>query len=170
MFQHFNLSRNKRLRTLEITAEAIKAAGGTASVDFLETILSTVTPLAPLDFVIVYLDADLGGLQLCPWCDHRDTVCTRHWPLLMAKRARRHQQLLGMFREVHSAHDFRLVLCADVSDCMLEYAARILGGFVKAIGFSREPLIIYERRTIRTRDADNATGWSTKWDIPSSAL
>ena len=60
LFQHFDLSRNRSLRTLETTAKSVNAASGSAS-DFFRTVLSTTTSPAPLDVVVVYRETDLGG-------------------------------------------------------------------------------------------------------------
>jgi len=78
---------------------------------------------------------------------------------------------------MHSGRDFRLVLCADVFDCVVERARQTLEHFVKAEKAKggldyllREPLIISEKRTIRTRDSDHNVGWSKEWIVIASAL
>jgi len=57
-----------------------------------------------------------------------------------------------LFREMHKARDFRLVLCADVCDCMVERAIRTLEYILIKMGvnggldyFLYKPLIISER-------------------------
>ena len=82
----------------------------------------------------------------------------------------RHQKQLGMFRKMYGACNFRLVLCADVSDCMVEHGIRMLEGIAKASQLLRDPLIISERRTLRTRPADRNVGWSGQWPIRASVL
>jgi hypothetical protein len=79
------------------------------------------------------------------------------------------------FREMYTVRDFRLVLCADVPNCVVERAIQILEDNVKAeklkggLGYLYEPLIISERRTLRTRPTDYNVG-SMRWAIPASAL
>ena len=84
--------------------------------------------------------------------------------------ARCHQRLLRVFREMYDVRDFRLVLCADVSDCMVEHGIGVLEGVAKAGEFPREPLVIAERRTVRTRSTDYNVGWARGGHIFASAL
>ena len=168
MLQHFNLSRNKYLRTLEITTESIAAANDTAS-GFLKTVLSSVASPAPIDVVIIYRDYDLGGIQFCIFCDP-GSICFWHHSQLLDRIARGHQQQLGMFRKMYNSWDFRLVLCADVSDCMVEHSIEMLGNIAKVAQLPHEPLITSERRTLRSRSTDHIAGWSGRWQIPASAL
>ena len=78
---------------------------------------------------------------------------------------------------MHSARAFRLVLCVDVFDCMVEDGLEKLGRAVKAEKvtggldyLSEEPLIIFERRSLRTRFVDQSAGWSVTRAIHASAL
>ena len=73
--------------------------------------------------------------------------------------------------------DFRLVLCADVFDCMAVDCLERLERVVKAeegkggLGFLlQEPLIIFERRTLRTRYIDQNAGCSRTRAISAAAL
>lgn len=75
-----------------------------------------------------------------------------------------------MFHEMHNIWDFRLVLCADVSDCMVDHGIRMLKGIAKAAQLLPEPTITSERRTLRTRSTDHNVGCSGWWTIPASAL
>jgi len=174
LLQHFNLSRNKSLRTLETTAESITRAQDNAF-NFLRTILYTITSPAPLDVVIVYHDLDLGGLPgYCFRCEP-DPVCFLHgWHKGNIIDAPRYEHHSRVFREIHKARqDFRLVLCADVFDCMVEYGIQTLESIVDAGGLDYllyEPLIICERRTPRTRVGDYNAGWSGIWPGVASAL
>ena len=66
---------------------------------------------------------------------------------------------------MYEAREFRLVLCADVSDSMVKYAAEMLERHVKAEKTKGEldyllyePLIIVERRSPRTRPSDDHVG------------
>lgn len=175
MLQHFNISRNKSLRTLETTAQSITVAGDNAS-NFLRTILSTITSPAPFDVVIVYRDVDLGGIPSHCWRCEPDPVCFRHygWYKGNIVDAPRYKQHLIVFREMHKAwQDFRLVLCADVFDCMVEHGIQTLEDIVDAGGLDYlfyKPLIICERRTPRTRVEDYQAGWSATCLGTASAL
>jgi len=169
LLHHFNLSRNKHLRTLETTAEAIESVGNAAS-DFFKTILPSAVPSAPLDVVIIYRDFELGGSTFCLWCAP-GTICFRHQPWeLREKNARFHQWLLGVFREMHDVWDFRLVLCADVSDCMVEHGKGELERIAKAGQLPRQPLVIAERRTVHTRYNDYNVGGTRGGYVFASAL
>ena len=60
-----------------------------------------------------------------------------------------------MFREAHKVQNFRLVLCADVCDCMGEYSVQELENAVAAEkasgGFDSiftEPLVTYSPRGV----------------------
>ena len=83
---------------------------------------------------------------------------------------RRHQQQLRMFHEMYNAWDFRLVLCADVSDGMMEQAIEMLEEIAEMVQLPREPLIVSERRTLRTRSADRNAGFSGQCPVDASAL
>ena len=156
LLRDFNLSRNKSLRTLETTASSIGDAEGTAS-DFFVTVLSSVTSLVPVDVVIIYRDIHFE----IPFADYSS-----------------YQRRLEVSHKIHSTRGFRLVLCADVCDRVVERAIQGLEDFVKAGrmkgGLSRfpyKPLIISERRLLRTREYDCPAGASRSWrGIPASAL
>lgn len=162
---------------LETTAESINAADDTVS-DFFRTVLSTVPPTAPLDVVIVYREIDLGGIRSCWLQCTSDPVCFRHRsPEGREADLLRHKRQFAVFREMHSARDFRLVLCADVYDCMVDYAVQTLEHNVNSTEVTGgleyllyEPLIISERRKPRTRATDQNAGWSGKMAIAASAL
>ena len=169
LLRDFNLSRSKSLRTLETTAESIDAAGDLAS-NFLKTVLSSITPPIPLDVVVIYREIDLSSMPHCSRCDS-DPVRDRHpspWGRIADAVRFRHQ--FGVFREMHSVRDFRLVFCADVFDCMVEEGVETLERMVKEGHLSHEPLIISERRTLRTRYTDQSAGWSGGRAISASAL
>jgi hypothetical protein len=147
--QHFNLSQNRSLRTLETTAESIAVTRNASKV--LTAVLSTVTSPA-LDVVIVYRDSDLG-------CSSPGSAypCSCRWGEADVGLPRFKRQF-GMFREMHKTRDFRLVLCADVIGHTADHATRRLKSIVKAnggLGYLRhKPSIISERRTLRTRITD----------------
>ena len=147
--RHFNLSQNRSLRTLETTAESIINADNTGS-DLLRTVLLSITSPAPLEVVIIYRD------DVFWWSTQKL------------------QQQLRVFCEMHSTRDFRFVLCADVSNHMVEYAIKSLECTLKAgkgLGHLLfKPLIICERRTLRTRHTDHREGMSGKYAVFGSAL
>jgi hypothetical protein len=168
----FNLSGNESLRTLEITGESIRAADDTAP-NFLKTVLSSVPPSAPLDVVIIYRGCELcgrGGPDSEPFCSNHSSQ--EIWD----KNVLSYQRQLMVFREMYNTRDFRLVLCADVPDFMVEHALEILGRIVDVGmamgGLSRlhEPLVISERRTLLTRYIDRNAGCLREWYVPASAL
>jgi len=177
LLRDFNLSRNRSLRTLETTAESINALYCDAPSDFLITILSSGASPASVSVVVIYRDTDFGVLptrfrsDLKPSC-FRHPWDTRGWDGWVSQRQ------LKVINNVHSMRGFRLVLCADVSDCNMEWAAKGLKHLVKVgkvtggLGhFPYKPLIIFERRLPHTRESDRRAGWSGKWEwIPASAL
>jgi hypothetical protein len=174
VFRNFNLSQNKSLRTLETTARSITIAGGDAS-GFLVTILSTITSPSFLDVVINYTHLDLN-------CDM--------W--YVAKPARvdgrpsttrevtydyHHPMRFRVFNEMHKVLKFRLVLCADVFECIAEHAKQKLEDIVaveKKNGWLDylvwDPLIISERRSLHTRINDGRVGSTIQLSILASAL
>ena len=90
-------------------------------------------------------------------------------------RVARFRHQFKVFGEMHSARNFRLVLCVDAFDCMVEGSIEMLERVAKAEGavggFGRlqKPLIISERRTLRTCYMDYNTGWS-RGGVLASAL
>jgi hypothetical protein len=160
----FNLSQNKILRTLEITAESIVIAGDAAP-GFLKTVLSSVAFPGILEVVIIYRENDLGGWPPRQSCKP-DPV---YFPDYLLGVWCFPNQLM-VFREMHSVRDFRLVFCVDVHGCMVDVGMEILGSVVEMewVGgrfgsLVCKPVVIYERRTIRTRftDQDAGSRWET---------
>jgi len=175
LLQRFDLSRNTCLRTLETTAESIDAADDAAS-DFLKTVLSSVASSAPLEIVVVYRDIDLSNMPHCSRCNS-EPVRLRHYRRRPSDRDAHFQHQFRVFREIHGARDFRLVLCADVFNCMMESGIETLERIVEAeearggLGYLlQKPLVISERRTLRTRYIDQNAGWSRSRAISASAL
>ena len=172
MLPHFNLSRNKSLRTLETTGESIHNAGCTAST-FLKTVLSSVTSSASLDVVIIYQDREICGPSNVisePFC--HDHSSQKVWD----RQSMYYQQQLGVLRDMYNTRNFRLVLCADVPHFMVEHALEILrrvveaGKVTRGFGHLHEPLVISERRTFHTRYGDKKPGWAWKLYIPATTL
>ena len=126
----------------------------------------------PLEVVVIYRDirpptADPFCGQHPPHCDW-EPGCFRHdWHSELGMGNDRFRRQLNVLREMYSVRDFHLVFCLDDLDCRVEYAKLLMGRLVKEEkargGFNPpfcEPLIICERRVIRTRDMDPAAGWS----------
>jgi len=176
LLQHFDLSRNMSLRTLETSARSINRAGDTAS-DFFIAILSSVTFPAPLDFVVIYREVDFGFFSYS-WIFESEPASYFHSPMRMEERALFRQKQFGVFREMHGARDFRLVLCVDVFDSLVKRAIKTLECLVEAeeakggLDHHYKPLIISERRTIRTRPVDHCPAVGDPGDCPfyASAL
>jgi hypothetical protein len=169
--QQLNLSGNKSLRALETTGESIGTAGNTAS-GFLKTVLSSVTSSAPLDVVVIYLDYEICGRpyhDLEPFCSSHSSQ--EVWD----RNASYYKRQLRVFHEMYNTRDFRLVLCADVPDFMVEHAIEVLrrigeAAKVMGVGHLYEPLVISERRILLTRRYDHNAGYSKGWYVPASAL
>ena len=169
--EHFDLSRNKSLRTLETTSESIAVAGDAAS-GFLKTVLTTVVPGLPLDVVIAYGNLDVGySVSNCP-----KSILPYRWE--GGDNAIHHAGQFKVFREMYKVREFRLILCADVHDWIVERAVRVLVRIVdteKKNGrldyLPCEPLIISEVRSLCTFRGYNPVGAiAGEWYIEGSAL
>ena len=174
LLRHFDLSQNKFLRTLEITAESINA--GDTACDFLKTVLSSVTP-GPLDAVIIYRDFSFIHFPHCMGCNQESAYFRHYTQGIRVTYARYHQRQLKVFREMHSVRDFRLALCADISDGAVKHIVETLECIAKAERVKEgidnllyKPLVILERRMLRTRLNDYNAGFSGRWVILASAL
>ena len=166
--QYFNLSQKKSLRVLETTAGSIHAARGTAS-DFLRPVLSSITSPMPLDVVIFYEDHDFAQVEFCVRC-HLEG-CYRH-PWDRRDRYARNNEL-RVLHEMHRVRDFRLVLCANVSDDMTEHAAQSLECILEVESDYRlyKP-VTFKRRTHHPHYAhlDCTLDLVKRWSILASAL
>lgn len=168
----FNLSRNKALRTLETTAEAM--TNGEDSPSFFKTVLATITSPLSLDFVVVYWEYEVD-CRVPTW-----PSATSIWDLpgeTESHNALDHQQRFKTFREMYGVRGFRLVLCADVLDCVMEDAIENLEYFVeeeKEKGeldyLFCEPLIISERRSPRIAEFYDHVGSTERLEVRTSAL
>ena len=171
------MSQNKFLRTLETTAESIDGSGSTAASDFFKTVLSSIATPERLDVVIIYQHFNFNYMLHQTWCDSEPGGSERQGT--KEKHSQFHQQQLKVFREMHSVRDFRLVLCADVPGSpgdpkrvdmeTLECIAKA-EGVEEGLDCQYRPLIVFERRLLRTRPSDHNTGWSGKWWVLASAL
>ena len=146
----FDFSRNKSLRTFEVTAQSIKyGTKSGATWTSLETAVSTIAPSTSLEVVVVYLEPDFRGAS------HRRAP-GRYKGATLAEREEEalwHCELFRLFRRLHAVQKFHLTLCVDVWDGAGEYAKGLLKQAMaversgKGFGYlSSEPLMIYRPR------------------------
>jgi len=169
--RHFDLSRNKSLRTLETTAESMVCVGADPS--FLRTVLSTITSPLPLDIVIVYQCHDVDYM-LWWWEKPFPTV---EFLGGTEETDASHRQRFKQLHEMYMAREFRPVLCADAIDCAVEHVIQALESVVETEKVKggldyllREPLIVSETRSPRTRLRDDYAGGTGRWRVHASAL
>jgi hypothetical protein len=155
----FDLSRNKLLRTFEVTALSIAdrrswtPAWIPIHLGFLRTTFSTITSPAFSEVVVLYRDRDFAGVKDYLSFPRRGGVYAEVTPREKASEAKWHHELFEVFREVYAARAFRLVLCADVWDHVGEYAVGVLKGIVAAEKAAKgldylpsEPEVVYSPR------------------------
>lgn len=145
---------------------AVGAAPG-----FLTTVLSTIAPPLPLGIVVVYSERDFD----CYVCSWRTPVSAEHRPRV--KSALNHRERFKVLNEMYTVREFQLVLCADVLDCITEYAVQVLERIVESewmgggLGYLQsKPLVISEIRSPRTRPGDEHVGRKGRDPIHASAL
>jgi hypothetical protein len=149
----FDLSRNTSLRTLELKARSVVHRFGCctpdrATLSFLVATLSTITSPTFSDVIVFYRDIDFDGLEFDVLNPYREIT-----PEESAREESWHRGLFDVFREMHTVRDFRLTLCAEVWDCVGEYAVQVLKRAVaveKAANrldyFSSEPMVVLSPR------------------------
>jgi hypothetical protein len=145
-----DLSRNKALRTLELKARSVVPRFGCrrpnrATLGFLAATLLTITSLTFPEVVVFYRDFDFEGLVFNVSDPYR--VMT---PEERTSEDSWHRGLFDVFREMHTVRDFQLTLCAEVWDCVGEYAVQVLERAVaveKAANrldyLSSEPMVVH---------------------------
>jgi len=145
--QDFNLSRNKSLRTFEVTARYTSLATASS----LNYALSTITSPVFSKVIVFYRDYDFMGVSHCSG----DPLPTFHWvsPYQKKKALSRQRMRLQVFRGMHKVRDFELVLCADVWHHLGKHT---MGELNRAVAvekaengfsdFSSEPLVTYSPR------------------------
>jgi hypothetical protein len=118
-----DLSRHKSLRTLELQARSIIPRSGFCmpTSSFLEATLSTITSPLFSDVIVFYRDFDFDGLEFDALDPYREMT-----PEESAREDYWHRELFEVFREMHTVRGFRLTLCAEVWDCVGEYAVQVL--------------------------------------------
>ena len=152
--QDFDLSRNKSLRILEITASSI--VNGKSG--FFTHVLSTITSPTFLEVIVLYRDYDFHAVIPPRRGDchtyYRTSESDVREPLW-------HYRLFEVFREMHEIRKFRLVLCADVWDRVGKYTMQALKQAVAAEKARRglddifpEPLVVCSPRRSRQYGAN----------------
>ena len=172
----FDLSRNKSLRTLQVTARSIDGALEAGSPDsaasLLTYALSTIKSPVFSEVVVFYRDYDFGfrGPHYTPrWRTPR-----RMSPNEIAEDASLHGGRFEVLRKMHQVRDFRLVLCADVWDRVGVNSVRMLERAVVAEmakgGFDNiysKPMVVYRPRGSRPEISEE--GWA-KLPLPWASL
>ena len=86
--------------------------------------MSTITSPVFSEVVVFYQDRDFSGVSSRPRSEpsiYRDMTLIES-----ADEASWHHILFKVFHEMHAVRSFQLVLCADVWDCVGEYAKEVL--------------------------------------------
>ena len=170
VYQHFDLSRNKALRALEITAQSMVSADADPS--FLRTVLSTITSPLPLDIIIIYRHHDVGSMLLL-W----ETPPVVKFVGGAGGTDPSHQQRFKQLHEMYMVREFRPVFCMDAIDYAAERAVqgleyvvemeKVKGGLDYLL---HEPFVISEIRSPRTRLRDHQAGGTWRCRVNASAL
>jgi len=164
-----DLSQNRSLRALEVTASSV--IGGEP--EFLTRVLSTITSPAFSEVVVFYRDYTFPGVRGSPL--FLDLSAFRMMSDAdIVEQASKHHRRFELFREMHKVRGFQLVLCADVWDRVVEYTVQVLkqavavekanGGFG---GLFSEPLVV---STPRRSPPGITTTWSVDSCIPWTPL
>jgi hypothetical protein len=112
---NINLSKHKLLRTLEIPASSLVADGSL----FFPTILSTITSIVFSQVIAVYWDYNFCYAPRQWRWYNLYTIVPNGWEKDISACNRE----FGVFHEMRKVHDFQLVLCADVWNSAIAYAA-----------------------------------------------
>ena len=171
---HPDLSRNRSLRTLEITPGSTASAGDAAS-GFFKTVLSTIATPPPLEVIIIYTEMDFG-YSVYP--DGGLVSVNSYGPFEgCASSMAFNPKLFGVISDMCKVRKIRLVFCADVLERIAERAVRTLKHYVETerrrggLSYLEEaPLIISEMRTLRSRlgTGDTGRGCGTGCGTPSA--
>jgi len=153
----FDLSRNRFLQTLEVTAHGIVCALcqagslGPATGPFAYA-LSTITSPAFTEVAVFYQDYDFFGV-VHSWPDF--SILHPLSPGHIAEEVSCFDRRFKVFREMRKIRGFQLVLCADTWDGVGEYTVGVLKQAVAAEkvktrfdGTFLEPLVIHRDRVL----------------------
>jgi hypothetical protein len=151
----FDLSRNKFLRTLEVTGSDIDcglhwAGSPKTAARLLIYALSTITSPAFTEVTVIYRETMFYGL-VPPWQDW--PVLYRPSPAKVAADASWFNRRFEVLHVMRKVRDFRLVLCLEACDRLREYTMGVLKRAVAAEKAKRrfddtyrDPLVIYSPR------------------------
>ena len=171
--QDFDLSRNKILRTLEVTgsgivSRALYRAGllDTATGPFAYA-LSTITSPAFTEITAFFRDYEFLGVA-APW--RYSVLVFQLSPADIAMEASWFDWQFGVFQKMRKIRDYQLVLCVDAWDAVGEYAVGVLKEAVAAEKTKRrfdntyvEPLVVYSPRGPRPQKMES---WCSPYWIP----
>ena len=131
--EHFDLSQNKSLQTLEVSVDSIdgdfKRYGSTGfyfASSFHKQVLSTIRSPAFSFVQVAYRVHNFRAITATPPYLHHLSQDEE------MKEAELHRQRFGLLRAVHKVRDFRLVLYADACGPAGEHVVRILKKAVAA--------------------------------------
>ena len=161
----FDLSRNKSLRTLQISAwsdDGLRDCPPAVAARLLTYVLSTVTSPVFAEVTALYREYHFCGVEF-PWSDRprlRKRVSAEK-----TEEASWHSQRFEAFRRMRKVRDFRLVLCADVWEEVGEYSVRSLKEAVAAEEARRgfdiyfpKPAVVYMPRASRPKPPKRVFG------------
>lgn len=156
-FQDFDLSRNKSLRTVEVTARYTPWE----PTSNLSHALSTITSPVFSELVVVYRDYDFYV-----YVPNTGAPPTYGWSseVEKAEDVARQRILFQAIHELHKAREFKLVLCADVWHYLGEHTVEELRQVLAAekadggLGYlSSEPLVTYSPRVSRRASGEGTS-------------
>ena len=156
----FDLSRNKILRTLEVTGPGGDATCALYQAGSLDTAigpfayaLSTITSPAFTEITAFFRDYEFRGVA-APWI--YSVLVYQLSPAGIAKEAAWFDWRFGVFQAMRKIRDFQLVLCVDAWDAVGEYT---VGALKQAVAAEKakgtfddtfpEPLVVYSPRGAR---------------------
>lgn len=152
--QDFDLSRNKSLRTLEITASTLRVALSRgrplADMHLFTYALSTIRSPTFSEVVVIYLDYDFGS-ALQHRCESMPLSRSPSQAEIEEEAQLHHWRFEG-FRTMRKVRNFRLMLCVEVWDGVSGYSVQVLKQLIAAEkanswfggwfgGLSPEPLV-----------------------------
>jgi len=122
--QRFDLSRNKSLRTFEITMRSIwKNSGSTIDSSVMRAFSTIASPVFSR-VTAFYLDDDFRGA----FYGFQGSLAFYRLSATNAKQrvASQHRKVFEVLRRMRKVRDFRLELCADVWGCLVEQTVQEL--------------------------------------------
>jgi len=166
--RNFDLSRNKILRTLEVTERGIicglyKGGPSYSSTGPFAYALSTITSPAFTEVIVFHRDYDFLGVTnygTLRQLSLSETSLDASW----------YDLLFRQLRMMRTVRDFQLVLCVDAWDRLGEQVLGVLKQALAAEGVERgfddtfpEPLVTRNRRGPRYRSMESSALFSKPW-------